>query len=277
MQLIAKMKEKQIEVKPIIHFEQSQLKTSRKYNPPRKRENLRRPRSWRRQSKVKRDRSQPDSPNQDKPIRNSNTQIHRPKQWAGLSAVGLLTVLRDSHVWRHSEMVVASLKSLLQRGHVMHAAIVSLFTFTTWFDIVSPFISPRNRTNYSILTITNYRLRWVGVFLSLLPPPSAPPPPPAAAATSTSSPRAVHVSRPSHARPHHLRSFLSQLPACIKTHPTIKKITRTPPRHTIHTHYKSTQQKQHPRIIHSCAHLPPAWVVGCEHTYTYIDAKERGK
>lgn len=104
-------------------------------------------------SKVKRDRSQPDSPNQDKPIRNSNTQIHRPTQWAGLSAVGLLTVLRDSHVWRHSEMVVASLKSLLQRGHVMHAAIVSLFTFTTWFDIVSPFISPRSRTNYSILTI----------------------------------------------------------------------------------------------------------------------------
>lgn len=32
-------------------------------------------------------------------------------------------------------MVVASLKSLLQRGHVMHAAIVSLLTFTTWFDI----------------------------------------------------------------------------------------------------------------------------------------------
>ena len=34
-------------------------------------------------------------------------------------------------------MVVASRKSLLQRGHVMHAAIISLFTFTTWFDIPS--------------------------------------------------------------------------------------------------------------------------------------------
>jgi hypothetical protein len=32
---------------------------------------------------------------------------------------------RDSQVWRHSEIVVASLKSLLQRGQVMHAAILS--------------------------------------------------------------------------------------------------------------------------------------------------------
>ena len=46
----------------------------------------------------------------------------------------------DSHVWRHSDMVVASLKSLLQSGHVMHAAIVSLLIFTTWFDI-SPILS----------------------------------------------------------------------------------------------------------------------------------------
>lgn len=29
---------------------------------------------------------------------------------------------RNSQVWRHSETVVASLNSLLQRGHVMHAA-----------------------------------------------------------------------------------------------------------------------------------------------------------
>lgn len=41
----------------------------------------------------------------------------------------------NSHVWRHSDMVVASSNSFLQMGHVMQAARASLRTFTTWVDI----------------------------------------------------------------------------------------------------------------------------------------------
>lgn len=44
---------------------------------------------------------------------------------------------KDSHVWRHSDIVVASLNNLLQSGQVMHAAIVSLLTLTTWFGMVN--------------------------------------------------------------------------------------------------------------------------------------------
>jgi hypothetical protein len=40
------------------------------------------------------------------------------------------------HVWRHSDIVVACLKKLLQSGQVMHAAIVFLLTFATSFDII---------------------------------------------------------------------------------------------------------------------------------------------
>ena len=44
--------------------------------------------------------------------------------------------MRSSQVWRHSIIVVASRKSLWQRGHVMHGASASLLTSTTWCDIV---------------------------------------------------------------------------------------------------------------------------------------------
>lgn len=44
---------------------------------------------------------------------------------------------RNIHVWRHKDIVVASLSSFLQRGQVMHVCINSLFTFTT-----CPAISP---------------------------------------------------------------------------------------------------------------------------------------
>lgn len=37
----------------------------------------------------------------------------------------------DSHVWRHSEMVVASRRSLWQMGHVIRATRRSRFTLTT--------------------------------------------------------------------------------------------------------------------------------------------------
>ena len=37
---------------------------------------------------------------------------------------------RNIHVWRQREMVVASSKSLLQRGHVMHASSLSLLALT---------------------------------------------------------------------------------------------------------------------------------------------------
>jgi hypothetical protein len=42
-------------------------------------------------------------------------------------------------VWRHSDIVVASLKSLLHKGHAMHAASLSLFTFTIWLAIIVTF------------------------------------------------------------------------------------------------------------------------------------------
>lgn len=44
---------------------------------------------------------------------------------------------KSLHVWRHSDIVVGCLNKLLHSGQVMHAAIVSLFTFTTSFDIVN--------------------------------------------------------------------------------------------------------------------------------------------
>lgn len=52
-------------------------------------------------------------------------------QHSSSSCESFLRIHFLQNVWRHSEIVVASLKSFLQIGHVMHAAILSLRTFTT--------------------------------------------------------------------------------------------------------------------------------------------------
>lgn len=89
---------------------------------------------------------------------------------------------KDLQVWRHSEIVVASLNSSLHMGHVMHASSFSLWTFTTWLLLVIIIIFFKNRETehfafihvstwcMSPITIKNHkkpqRPKWVSWFFT---------------------------------------------------------------------------------------------------------------
>jgi len=70
---------------------------------------------------------------------NHTSQFHNnpnnPRSTQNFSQERVKEKKKNLHVWRHEKIVVASFKSLLQRGHVMHASNISLLTFTICPDI----------------------------------------------------------------------------------------------------------------------------------------------